>query len=85
MAFFEKTVTKTLYVDDEKFEDNFRFYPTGKEYKDQTENQRSEHRKKYVGSLHPQANVDLQYIIDTIKATDGGFYSKRYVINFSIL
>ena len=26
---------KTLKVDDAKFDDNFRFYPTGRQYKDQ--------------------------------------------------
>ena len=41
------------------------------------------HRKKYVGSLHPQANIDLQYIVETIKATDDGFNSNWYAFNFS--
>ena len=40
-------------------------------------------RKKYVGSLHPQANIDLKYIVDTIKATDDGFNSNWYAFNFS--
>ena len=83
----KKTKTKTLRVDDGHFEDNFRFYPTGTQYKDQMKNQKGSertHRKKYVGSLHPQANIDLQYIIDTIKATDDGFYSNWYAFIFSI-
>ena len=84
---FKKAETKTLRVDDGKFEDNFRFYPTGQQYKEQMRKLQyiqsgKKYRKKYVGSLNPQANIDLQYIVNTIKATDDGFNSNWYVFDF---
>ena len=49
---------------------------------EQTSGERRQ-RKKYVGSLNPQANIDLQYIVNTIKATDDGFNSNWYAFNFT--
>ena len=75
--------TKILKVDDEKFDDNFRFYPTGQNYRDQMAqvktNSGDGDRKKCVGALPPKTEIDLQSLIDVIKATDGCFDSERYL------
>ena len=85
--FFKKAETQTsktkkLKVDDEKFDDNFRFYPACRQYKDQKAQEKtnsgSSDRKKYPGPLPPKTDIDLQYMIDVITATDGCSDSQRY-------
>ena len=66
-----KAVKKTLKIDNDKFDDNFRFYPT------QIEVQENKNVYRH-GLLPPKTDVDLQYMIDMIKATDGGSDSYRY-------
>ena len=74
--------TKTLKVDDEKFNDNFRYYPIGRQYRDQMAQVKTNSgvgdRKKYVGAIPPKTGIDLQSLIDVIKATDGCSDSARY-------
>ena len=59
---FKKAVTKTLKIDDQKFDDNFRYIPSGQQCK--------------IGS-YPPKTIDVEYMVEAIKAADGASDEKR--------